>query len=174
MLGSTISRKMETKIKAPDSLNQKERDFCELYIFGCDPYTGNARKCYEDIFQCASRISLKKARELMAREDVSEYLNDLRKIANYENADLKARLTEKLMHIVEETSTAQYTDRKGTPLSVAPLRSVAVQAAKAVMDIHGIKAAQESKLELSGGNGDNTGITFNVIVPQEKPKDTEI
>lgn len=164
---------METKIKVPDTLSQKEKDFCELYIFGCDPYTGNARKCYEEIFLCASRTSLKKARELMAREDVSEYLTNLRKIANYENADLKSRLTEKLMHIMEETSTAQYTDRRGTKLSVAPLRSVAVQAAKAVMEIHGIKAAQESKLELTGGEG-NAGITFNVIVPQEKPKDTEI
>lgn len=158
---------MEKKITVPETLSQQERDFCELIVFGCDPYTGNARKCYEEIFLSSSNTSLKKARELMAREDVSKYLADLRKIANYENADLKARLTEKLLHIIDETSTAHYTDRRGTELSPAPLRSVAVQAAKALMDMYPIKVAQESKLELSGGDGGNGGITFNVIVPQE-------
>ena len=111
---------------------------------------------------------MKDARELMTREDVSKYLADLRRIANYENVDLKALLTEKLLHIIDETSTAHYTDRRGTELSPAPLRSVAVQAAKAIMELHPIKVAQESKLELSGGDGSNGGITFNVIVPQEK------
>lgn len=42
----------------------------------------------------------------MARDDVQEYINQLRAIANYETADLKARLTEKLLHIIDETSTA--------------------------------------------------------------------
>lgn len=105
----------------------------------------------------------------MAREDVNEYLTQLRIVANYNNADLKARLTEKLLHIIDETSTAQYTDRRGTVLSPAPLRSVAVQATKALMELHPIKVAQESKLELTGGDG-NAGITFNVIVPQEQPQ----
>ena len=45
----------------------------------------------------------------MARDDVQEYINQLRAIANYETADLKARLTEKLLHIIDETSTAKYT-----------------------------------------------------------------
>lgn len=158
---------MEKKITVPETLSQQERDFCELLVFGCDPYTGNARRCYEEIFLSSSSTSLKEARELMAREDVSEYLTKLRAIANYENVDLKNRLTEKLLHIIDETSTAHYTDRRGTELSPAPLRSVAVQAAKALMELHPIKVAQESKLELSGGEG-NGGITFNVIVPQEK------
>ena len=162
---------MEKKIQVPKTLNQQERDFCELYVFGCDPYTGNARKCYAEVFNVISATSLKEARELMAREDVSEYLTKLKAIANYESADLKARLTEKLLHIIDETSTAQYTDRRGTVLSPAPLRSVAVQAAKALMELHPVKVAQESKLELSGGEG-NSGITFNVIVP-EQPKSPE-
>ena len=37
----------------------------------------------------------KKGKQLMARDDVQEYINQLRAIANYETADLKARLTEK-------------------------------------------------------------------------------
>ena len=163
---------MNKKIKAPTTLSQQEKDFCELYVFGCDPYTGNARKCYEELFEESSRTSLKCARELMSREDVSEYLTQLRTIANYNNADLKARLTEKLLHIIDETSTATYTDRRGTELSPAPLRSVAVQAAKALMELHPVKVAQESKLELTGGEG-NAGITFNVIVPEKNPQNLE-
>lgn len=159
---------MKKKIIVPKTLSQQERDFCELFIFGCDPYTGNARKCYEELFHVSSRTSLKDAQELMAREDVNEYLTQLRMVANYNNSDLKARLTEKLLHIIDETSTAQYTDRRGTALSPAPLRSVAVQAAKALMELHPVKVAQESKLELTGGDG-HAGITFNVIVPQEQP-----
>lgn len=69
-----------------------------------------------------------------------------------------------LIHIIDETSTAKYTDRRGTELSPAPLRSVAVQASKALMEMYPVKVAQESKVELKG-NGDS-GIVFNVIVPQ--------
>lgn len=163
---------MSKKIIVPQTLSQKEKDFCELFIFGCDPYTGNARKCYEELFNVGSLTSLKDAQELMAREDVNEYLTQLRIIANHNNADMKARLTEKLLHIIDETSTAQYTDRRGTVLSPAPLRSVAVQAAKALMELYPVRVAQESKLELTGGDG-NTGITFNVIVPQEQPQISE-
>lgn len=151
----------------PKTLNRQEIDFCELYIFGCDPYVGNARKCYEDVFDDTSNVSMKKARLLMTRDDIQEYIEQLRKIANYGTADLKARLTEKLLHIIDETSVAHYTDRRGTELSPAPLRSVAVQAAKALMELHPIKVAQESKIELNGGNGE-AGITFNVIVPKEQ------
>lgn len=83
------------ELKKPESLNKQEIDFCELFIFGCDPYAGNARKCYEDIFYDSSHTSLRKAKQLMARDDVQDYINQLRIIANYETADLKARLTEK-------------------------------------------------------------------------------
>lgn len=151
----------------PNTLSKEERDFCELYVFGCDPYTGNARKCYQDIFHDDSATSLKKAKELMARADVQEYLEQLRKAANFETADMKARLREKLLHIIDETSSAQFYDRRGTALSVAPLRSVAVQAAKALMELYPVKVAQESKIKLEGENGE-AGIVFNVIVPKEQ------
>lgn len=153
-------------LHVPESLNQKEKDFCELFIFGCDPYTGNARKCYEEIFNDCSKTALINAKKLQEREDIKDYIAQLRKIANYETADLKARLTEKLLHIIDETSTAKYYDRRGTALSVAPLRSVAVQASKALMEMYPVKVAQESKIELNGG-GDE-GIVFNVIVPQSQ------
>ena len=68
------------ELKKPESLNKQEIDFCELFIFGCDPYAGNARKCYEDIFYDSSHTSLRKAKQLMARDDVQEYINQLRAI----------------------------------------------------------------------------------------------
>lgn len=151
------------ELKKPESLNKQEIDFCELFIFGCDPYAGNARKCYEDIFYDSSHTSLRKAKQLMARDDVQEYINQLRAIANYETADLKARLTEKLLHIIDETSTAKYTDRRGTELSPAPLRSVAVQASKALMEMYPVKVAQESKVELKG-NGDSGIVSMSLFL----------
>jgi hypothetical protein len=141
-------------------------------VFGCDPYAGNARKCYAEIFGVSSTVALKEAKELMARPDVAEYLADIRKSATYQAAEVKARITEKLLHIMDETSSAHYTDSRGNELSVAPLRSVAVQASKALMEMYAVKVAQESKVELKG-NGDG-GIVFNVIVPQkENPAETE-
>lgn len=105
----------------------------------------------------------------MARSDVAEYIAELRKISNYETAEMKSLLTEKLLKIVNETSTAIYTDRRGTVLSPAPLRSVAVQASKALMELYPVKVAQESKLEING-NGEQGGIVFNVIVPEQAKK----
>ncbi len=168
LLGFLQFIKMDINI--PNTLTQQEIDFCELFVFGCDPYAGNARKCYTEIFHDTSNVCLRKAKQLMLREDVKSFLEELRSIANYETTDLKSRLTEKLLSIIEETSTAQFKDRRGTLLSTAPLRSVAVQAAKALMEIHPIKVAQESKLELKG-NGD-AGIVFNVIVPEQNKAET--
>lgn len=153
------------------TLNKQEKDFCELFIFGCDPYAGNARKCYEDVFADNTRMSLKHAKELLNRDDIQAYIQYLRGIANCEVADLKARLTEKLWHIIDETSKAEYTDRRGTKLSPAPLRSVAVQASKALMEMYPVKVAQENKIELHG-SGDG-GVVFNVIVPQSNDSTKE-
>lgn len=159
---------MEQNISS-GSLNKQEIDFCELFVFGCDPYAGNARKCYEEIFHDSSYISLSKAKQLMARDDIKQHLDSLRAISLYDTEDLKARLTEKLLHIIDETSAATYQDRRGTELSPAPLRSVAVQATKALMEMYPVKVAQESKVEFKG-NGEG-GIVFNVIVPQEQQKE---
>lgn len=160
------------KIKAPKTLSKQEKDFCELYIFGCDPYAGNARKCYEELFDGKGNTSRAKAQDLLERDDVKEYLDKLQMIAGYKTSEMKARLTEKLLRIIDETSTSRYTDRRGTVLSPAPLRSVAVQATKALMEMYPVKVAQESKVEFSGGDG-TTGVTFNVIMPEQKKQEGE-
>ena len=88
-----------------------------------------------------------------------------------ETTHMKKFLTENLKHIIEETSTAVYRDRRGNKLSPAALRSVAVAASKTLMDMYPVKEAQVSKLNIEGG-GEN-GIVFNVIVPESKPKENE-
>ena len=159
------------KSKLEEKLSKKEIDFCQLLAFGCEPYAGNVTLCYQDIFHDTSKVSRLNAQQLMDRENIKAYLDVLRQEASYETTDVKMRLTEKLFKIVDETSTAEYTDRRGTRLSPAPLRSVAVQAAKALMEMYPVKVAQENKLELSGGG--DAGITFNVIVPDGTNKDQE-
>lgn len=157
------------KLSIPKTLSKQERQFCELYVMGQDPYGGNPRKCYADIFKTSEELALKAAKELLEREDVKEYTDELRRFTSYETVEMKTRLTEKLLRIIDETSTAQYHDRRGVALSPAPLRSVAVQAAKALMEMYPVKVAQENKVELS--SGDSGSIVFNVIAPQQ-PKDT--
>ena len=78
-------------------------------------------------------------------------------------APVDAFIASNLKKIIEEASSAEYRDRFGTLLSPAPLRSVAVSAAKALMELYPIK-------ERGGNNSNNNGesdtnITFNVIVP---------
>jgi hypothetical protein len=48
------------------------------------------------------------------------------------------------------------------------MRSVAVNASKALMDMYPIKEAQVSKVNIEGGG--EGGITFNVIVPETPAK----
>ena len=73
-----------------------------------------------------------------------------------------------VLAVMEETATREYTDRFGIPLSPAPLRAVAVNAAKALMELYPIKHASESRLKIENGQG---GVIFNVIVPQPVSRD---
>ncbi|WP_240141987.1 hypothetical protein [Parabacteroides merdae] len=87
-----------------------------------------------------------------------------------ETAAVKLQVTETLKAVMDETATSDYTDRFGVPLSPAPLRAVSVNAAKALMEIFPIKHKEENRLRIEGGDGN--GI-FNVIVPDNSPKDEE-
>lgn len=148
------------------NLTSEEKLFCELYANGDAPFAGNAAKCYEEAFSVTGRTTRAKAMRFLAREDIQEYLNELEKLSFEEAKYMKKFLTQNLTKIVEECSTKEYVNRKGTPISPAPLRSVAVSASKALMDMYPVKEAQ--KLSIEGG--DEGGITFNVIMP-DKPKE---
>jgi hypothetical protein len=152
------------------TLTEKEIAFCELFINGIAPYCGNAAKCYEDVFHVTSNKSQNRAKKLFAQKHIRSYIEQLEKEnAEYEKY-IKNRISENLLHIMEETATAAYTDKWGEKLSPAPLRSVSVQAAKALMEIHPIKEASISKVNIEGGS---SGITFNVIVPSPEQSHKE-
>lgn len=151
-----------------NTLTKEERKFCELFVHGCSPYGGNMIKCYEEAFK-QKEVSCKyEIYKLLNRPDIKEYIQELEEENNEDAKFLKKRLTENLLGIIEETSTAVYRDRRGNALSPAPLRSVAVMASKALMDMYPIKEAQVNKLDIEGGG--KGGIVFNVIVPEQKTK----
>lgn len=149
-------------------LTEQEVLFCELYVNGTTPYVGNAAKCYSEVFEDTSIRSRHRAKMLLAREDIKDYIQELGAIGEEEAVVMKRYLTQNLMSIINETATAEYRDRRGTLLSPAPLRSVAVNAAKALMEMYPVKEAVNASLSIEG-NG-NSGIVFNVIVPEPKDK----
>lgn len=153
---------------AGNNISGDERDFCNLLVFGVEPFGGDPVRCYVEVFQDDSPFVLKNARELMERPGVKEYLEELRTKAQYTPEEIKSRLTNKLLAIMDECSHGTYYDRKGVEQSPAALRAVTVNAAKVLMELYPVKAATESKLTV-GADGENGGITFNVIVPEDKP-----
>jgi hypothetical protein len=148
-----------------NTLSKEEKKFCELFVHGCTPYSGNMVACYEKAFDKSDIESKHEIIQLLNRTDVKEYIRTIEEEDIEEAKYLRKRLSENLLGIMEETSTAVYRDRRGNELSPAPLRSVAVQAAKALMEIHPIKEAQINKLSIEGNEG---GVVFNVIIPESK------
>lgn len=156
-------------------LSEQETLFCELFVNGTAPYAGNAVKCYSEVFKEDGPRSRHFAKQLLAKDEIKDYIKELESLNAEEAGDMKRYLTQNLMKILDETSTAQFRDRRGTLLSPAPLRSVAVSAAKALMEMYPVKEAQTTNVNIEGGG--EGGITFNVIVPESnietKPKSTE-
>lgn len=161
--------KKENKVSASEMLKNElgltkaESLFCDLYINGGREFAGQHCKCYREAFQdSGSGVSLK-SRRLLGKTHISERIKKLseQQQTDTEAIAVKLQVTETLKSVMEETSTAKYKDKWGMDLSPAPLRAVAVNAAKALMDLYPIKHAQEAKLKIEGG-GDN-GIIFNVI-----------
>lgn len=154
---------MTTKIE----LTEEEKLFCQLFVSGTAPYAGNATKCYTDVFHESGINVGYRSRQLLKKPAVQAYILELEEMSEETASGLKRFLTQNLIKIIEETSSAQYCDRRGNPLSPAPLRSVSVQAAKALMDMYPLKEAQVNKINIEGGEN---GITFNVVVPDAKPE----
>lgn len=150
-------------------LTDQEILFCDLFAHGEAPYGGNAAKCYQEVFNDFSNRAKGRSIRLLARPEIQEYLKSLDELPYEEAKYMKTLLRENLVSIMTECASAVYRDRKGTLLSPAPLRSVAVNAAKALMEICPVKESQVSKIKIDGGG--EGGITFNVIMPeQSKPE----
>lgn len=154
-------------MKKDNQLDSKEQLFCELFVNGTAPYAGNSLKCYEEVFKDNGLNANHRAKTLLNQEHIQAYIQELQAMSSEESIHMKRYLTQNLMKILDETSSAKYFDRKGNALSPAPLRSVAVSAAKALMDMYKVKEVQVSQLNIEGSGEGN--ITFNVIVPDSKP-----
>lgn len=165
-----LSRLLIRKAMGNKQITEQEKLFCELFVNGTAPYAGNAVKCYSEVFKDEGINASHRAKVFMSQSHIKDYLSELEEMSAEKAIWMKHYLTQNLMKIIDETSTEQFYDRNGTALSVAPLRSVAVTAAKALMDMYPVKEAQVNKLNIEGSNGEG-GITFNVIVPDSKPID---
>lgn len=160
-------------------LTEVEQDFCILLVEGGRQYAGNPNKCYIDTI--GKKEGLKEddpfighyVNEVLGRADIQAYIKDLRNAID-EKADsdiLRSYLREKLLQIIEECSKASYTDRRGTKLSPAALRSVANQSIKTLIDITpSLKSGDDDKAD---GSDKPAGVTFNVIVPDKPEKSKE-
>ena len=167
------------------TLTDLEEKFCTVYACGPAPYNGNAKMTYNLVFKGKTGKLIDptvdttqdevnaalEARKLMIRDDIRDYIDNLQSKSMVNAATLRPRLTETLLRIADECSTLVCTDKFGTPLSPAPLRSVAVNAVSKLSDMYGIKEDITHKLMLEGADGE--GITFNLIMP-EPSKDNEI
>lgn len=149
-------------------LDTKEENFCLLLTGGVAPYAGNIAKCYEAAFGVKDKYSLHHGQQLMKRPDIKGRLAELEEDSAVRATDMKKYLTSTYMKIIDECSSAEYSDRRGNPLSPAAMRSVAINAGKALAELYPIKEAQVSKVNIGAGEGDNApAITFNVIVPDK-------
>lgn len=147
-------------------LTEPEEEFCQLFVCGGAEYAGQRDKCFKEVFgeQTAESISLC-SRRLTAKPHVAARIRELGEMLQCENENIavKIQVAETLKAIMEETSTAQFSDKFGITLSPAPLRAVAVNAAKALMDLYPIRHEQEAKLRIEGSDGK---VIFNVVIPQ--------
>lgn len=153
-----------------NQLTEQEKLFCDLFANGEIPFGGNAARCYQEVFNDKTHLAKNRAVRLLARPEIQAYLKSLDELPYEEAKYMKTFLRENLTSIITECAQCEYRDRKGTLLSPAALRSVAVNASKALMELYPVKEAQVNKINIDGGNGEG-GITFNVIMPQQSEPD---
>ncbi len=148
------------------ALTEQEKNFCLLFMCGAAPYGGNPEKCYQGAFNDKTNYALSKAKALLKKQHIQDFIATLEEESKEEAKDIKRYLTRTYMRIIDECSEGEYFDRNGNAMSPAAMRSVAVNASKALADLYPVKEAQVSKLNIGGGEGESApSVTFNVIVP---------
>lgn len=167
-----VAEKQETALTRPEDFNLSEQEtlFCELFINGGALYTGNAEKCFREAFGESDKYAIVHAQQLLKRNDIQQYLEVIDEPIVNEDKFIKKFIATNLMHIIEETSTAEYRDRKGAPQSVAGLRAVAVNASKTLADIYSLRRLPSDRVPKESDEEENNstkiqGVTFNVVVP---------
>lgn len=151
-------------------ITENEICFCELYVNGVAPYAGNAMKCYTDVFKSHGSQTRTAAMRLLSEPHIQAYIAELEAMNAFDAKRKREYIARHLENIIEETSTNDYYDRKGTKLSPAAMRSVSVQAMKLYAELYPVKEAQVNKLSIDNGEG---GVTFNLIVPQAPTENPE-
>lgn len=126
---------------------------------------GQADRCYREVFDIKHGDTEAAARRLVHNPAVMARIRELgtEMISETESIAVKMQISRTLRNILEETATGIYRDRFGNPLSPAPLRAVAVNAAKALMEMYPVKNGGEAKFKIEGSDNN---IVFNVIVPR--------
>jgi hypothetical protein len=153
-------------------LSMEEEQFCELFVYGGSEYAGQHVKCYTEVFGEGLLKVIVLSRKLLAKAEIQSRIRELMKNlqGETENMAIKLQVAETLRSVMEETSTAQFSDKFGVDLSPAPLRAVSVNAAKALMELYPVRHVHEARLRVEGSGG---GIVFNVVVPENKTKDPD-
>lgn len=157
-----------SQVLAEQTLTPQQEHFCQLYVCGGLQYAGQLIKCYQQVFGIEDEHFRAKALRLTRQPAVMARIRELGAdlMSETESIALKMQISETLKAVMRETAQGTYNDRFGNPLSPAPLRAVAVNAAKALMELYPIKHDSETKLKIESSQN---GIIFNVIVPQQKP-----
>lgn len=156
--------------KSEKDLSSQEEKFCQLYVYGGQEFAGKSLKCYTEVFGDKNKYPYAASKYLLTKPNVQSKVKELNVVlmqSEEETIAVKLQVTETLKAVMEETATAQFTDKWGVSISPAPLRAVAVNAAKALMDLYPIKHKQDAKLKIEGVDGN---VIFNVIVPEQSKK----
>lgn len=153
-------------------LNEQELHFCELYVHGGPDFAGKGGACHKEVFGNKLKRHSTAATHLLTKPHIKAHLKEMMSTEQFETETIavKLQVAETLKAVMEETSKGQYIDRFGVEVSPAPLRAVAVNAAKALMEIYPIKHVHETRLRVEGADGN---VIFNVIVPQTTKPENE-
>lgn len=165
-----MAKKIEHTEDSKRELTTAQEQFCQLYVCGGVKYAGQLVKCFKEVFGEDYKDTILQARQLVREPAIMARIKELAADMTNETESiaLKLQITETLRTILEETASSSYSDRFGNLLSPAPLRAVAVNAAKALMELYPVKHAQETKLRIEGSDGN---VIFNVVVPQAADDD---
>ena len=163
----------EEKDTSKEGLTTREEEFCQLFVNGGKDFAGQRERCFKEVFgeEHRKNVSLC-SRRLLVKPAVVSRVKELGETLQLETESLaiKLQITETLKAVMQEATTSSFSDRFDTPLSPAPLRAVAVNAAKALMELYPVKHVHESKLRIEGSDGN---VIFNVVVPVTPTKDED-
>jgi len=159
-----------------EPLAKEELQFCELYVNGGLEFAGRPKKCYVEVFgDKAAKNPHSSANYLLNKPHVLAQIKALLSSERFdmETSAIKLQVPETLKAVMDETTTTDYTDRFGVPLSPAPLRAVSVNAAKALMEIFPVKHKEESRLRIEGG-AEMSSSTSSYLIVRPKMKKRRI